>query len=148
MKSAKLIFTIIISIALLSGCGSSMQTLDVLLHCDDDCNENHAVVVTVFQLKNSDKFEHASFESLLKDPDGILGDDLIPGAKYEKTMIPGEDFQLANFEIKTEAKFFGIVGDFNSPAKNGWMQIVPIDPDTESLSILIHKNFLSAIKQD
>jgi type VI secretion system VasD/TssJ family lipoprotein len=148
MKTAPLIFTIIIFLNFLYGCGSSVQTVEVLLHCDDDCNENHAVVVTVFQLKNADKFEHASLESLLRDPEGILAAELIPETKYEKTMIPGEDFHLDNFEIKAEAKFFGIIGDFNSPAKDGWMQIVPIDSDTEGLNILVHKNFLSAVKKD
>ncbi|HVO72406.1 MAG TPA: type VI secretion system lipoprotein TssJ [Ignavibacteriaceae bacterium] len=148
MKHLKLFHLPILFSALFISCGSSVQTLDILLHCDDDCNENNAVVIKIFQLKNSDKFEHASFESLIRDPDGALGEDLIPGSKYEKTMIPGEDFQLDKVELKTDAAFLGIIGDFNSPAKNGWMDVVPVNSDVDNVKILIHKNFLSAIKEE
>ena len=147
MKLLKLFYPLIFFSGLFYGCGGGTQTLEVLLHCDDDCNENNAIVVKIFQLKNSDKFEHSSFESLLKNPDGTLGEDLIPGAKYEKTMIPGEEFQLDNLELKPDASYLGIIGDFNSPAKNDWMQVVPINSDLDNLKILVHKNFLSTIKE-
>ncbi|MGE5797884.1 MAG: type VI secretion system lipoprotein TssJ [Ignavibacteria bacterium] len=147
VKLLILFHSLIIFLVYIYGCSSSVQTLEVLFHCDDECNQNNAIVVKIFQLKNSDKFEHSSFESLLKDPDGVLGEDLIPSAKYEKTMIPGEDFQLDNLELKTDAAFLGIIGDFNSPAKNGWMQVVPINSDLENLKVLVHKNFLSTIKE-
>lgn len=131
-----------------SGCGSSVQMVNVILQCDENCNENNAIVVKIYQLKNSEKFRHSSFESLLKNPDAALGDDLIPNSKYEKTLIPNENIQLGDLEIKKEAAYLGIMGDFYSPAKDGWQQIIPIDSDLENLTILIHENSLSSQRID
>ncbi len=124
------------------GCGGGPETINVSLHCDTDCNESNAVVIKIYQLRNADKFSHASFESLQRSPDETLGDDLIPGAKYEKLMTPDETFKISEYEIKKDAAYIGVVGDFHSPAKDGWLEIIPVK-DIGDVSIKIHSNSLS-----
>lgn len=145
MKKSGLFFIYLVFL-LASGCGGGTETINVSLHCDSDCNENNAVVIKIYQLKNSDKFSHASFESLVRNPDETLGDDLIAGAKYEKLMAPDETFKLNKYEIQKDAAYIGVVGDFHSPAQDGWFQVIPVK-DIDDFSITIHANSLSIKKE-
>ncbi len=129
------------------GCGGGTETIKVSLHCDEDCNENNAVVIKIYQLKNADKFSHASFESLLRNPDETLGDDLIADGKSEKLMAPNDTFIINDYEIKKDAAYIGIVGDFHSPATDGWRQIIPAG-DIGDILVRIHSNSLSVQEGD
>ncbi|QQS36597.1 MAG: type VI secretion system lipoprotein TssJ [Ignavibacteriales bacterium] len=129
-----------------AGCGGS-STMMVNMSCDENCNNNNAVVIKIFQLKSADKFRTASFESLLRSPESVLGDDMIANAKYEKLMVPNENFNLNELEIKSDAMFLGIVGDFHSPAKDGWLQVVSLEDGPDELKILIHENSLSVVAE-
>jgi len=126
----------------ISGCGGGPETINVSLHCDADCNESNAVVIKIYQLRNADKFSHASFESLQRNPDATLGDDLLAGAKYEKLMAPDETFKISEYEIKKDAAYIGVVGDFHTPSTDGWLQIIPVK-GIGDVSIKIHSNSLS-----
>jgi type VI secretion system VasD/TssJ family lipoprotein len=130
----------------ISGCGGSGETISVSLKCDSDCNESNAVVVKIYQLKNADKFSHSSFESLLRNPDEVLGDDLISGAKFEKLLAPDESFPIDKYEINKDASYIGIVADFHTPAQDGWFQVIPVK-DISDLVIKIHANSLSVEKE-
>jgi len=132
----------ITAIIIFSGCGGGGETISVSLQCDSDCNENNAVVVKIYQLRNADKFTHASFESLVRNPDETLGDDLITGGKFEKLMTPDESFPINEYEINKDAAYIGIVGDFHTPAKDGWFQVIPVK-DIDDLIIRIHSNSLT-----
>jgi type VI secretion system protein VasD len=132
------------SLILITGCGG-VQKISVDMTCADNCNESNAIVIKIYQLKNVDRFRNSTFESLIYKPEEILGDDLIPDSKYEKTLIPGESFQINEYEIKSDAGYLGIVGDFYSPAKNSWFQVVPVT-DVDELNIMVHENSISVIK--
>jgi len=132
------------NLILMTGCGGANR-ISVDMNCDDNCNENNAIVLKIYQLKNADKFRNASFESLISSPEDVLGDDLIPGSRYEKTLIPGETFQLNEYEIKPEAGYIGIVGDFYSPAKDLWSQVIP-SADIDNLNITVHEKSISVSK--
>jgi len=142
-----LLFLFFYSLIFITGCGSSVQTINIDMTCDENCNENNAIVVKIYQLKNADNFRNASFESLIFNPEEVLGDDLIPDSKYEKTLIPGESFQINEYEIKPEAGYIGIVGDFHSPAKDSWFQVVSAY-DIDKLNIMVHENSISITKED
>ncbi|MGA9292880.1 MAG: type VI secretion system lipoprotein TssJ [Ignavibacteriaceae bacterium] len=133
---------------LVFGCGSSVQSLKVNLKCDGDCNGSNAIVIRIYQLKNSDKFSHASFESLLRNPEATISDDLIPDSKFEITLVPDQTFQLKDYTMKDGAKYIGVVGDFHSPAQDGWRQVIPVNSDIKGMMILIHQNYLSVEKAD
>jgi type VI secretion system VasD/TssJ family lipoprotein len=139
-----LLILFLFSLLFINGCGGA-QTISIDMNCDKNCNGNNAIVVKIYQLKNADKFRNASFESLISNPEEILGDDLIPNSKYEKTLIPDETFQVSEYEIKPEAAYLGIVGDFYSPAKDSWQQVI-LASDIDNLKIMIHENSLSVIQ--
>ncbi|HEY6906393.1 MAG TPA: type VI secretion system lipoprotein TssJ [Ignavibacteriaceae bacterium] len=145
MNKAVLLLSTLILLAI-AGCGGSGETISVSLKCDSDCNESNAVVVKIYQLKNADKFSHSSFESLLRNPDEVLGDDLISGAKFEKLMAPDESFPIDKYEINKDAAYIGIVADFHTPAQDGWFQVIPVK-DIGDLVVKIHANSLSVEKE-
>ncbi|MCX6151866.1 MAG: type VI secretion system lipoprotein TssJ [Ignavibacteriales bacterium] len=142
MKKLFLLLPFLVTSFVLSGCGG-VQTVKINLKCDDDCNNNNAIVIRIYQLKNADKFRNASFESLIRSPEEILADDLIPNSKFEKTLVPGESVQSKEIEIKKDAAYLGVVGDFFSPAKDGWLQIISLDSGNDKFEIVVHENSLS-----
>jgi type VI secretion system VasD/TssJ family lipoprotein len=83
---------------------------------------------------------------MMKRPEEILGSDLVPGSKYERTMLPGESFQLIDHELKSDATYLGIIADFHSPAKDGWQQVIPVDSDLKQVRISVHENSVSFSK--
>ncbi|MBL1212170.1 MAG: type VI secretion system lipoprotein TssJ [Ignavibacteriae bacterium] len=125
----------------LSGCGN--PTTNIMLKSTEDSNEMNAVQMKIVQLRSAEKFKLASRESLLRNPDETLGDDLIPNSKVEKIMIPGETFSLENVELSEETKYIGIFGDFFSPATDGWSQLIDVSEGKDEIKIVIGKNFLS-----
>lgn len=137
--------SLLVVIFFAAGCGSSSNTLNVNMSCDENCNGSNAVVIKIFQLKSADKFRTASFESLLRSPESVLGDDLLVNGKYEKLMVPDEDFNLEALELKPEAMYLGIFGDFHSPSKDGWQQLISLKESPGKLKIMIHENSLSVI---
>jgi type VI secretion system VasD/TssJ family lipoprotein len=143
-----LLFFSIFLILIIAGCSSGLQTVDISLKCDENSNENNALVLNIYQLKNSDKFLHASFESLSRNPEEILAGDLIPNTKFEKTMIPNESFMIKDLKITNETLYLGVIGNFYSPLKDGWKEIIPVNSDLENLSITIHQNSLSVKKSE
>jgi type VI secretion system VasD/TssJ family lipoprotein len=140
------IILVLTSLMILNGCGG-VKTLSLEVVSDDDANNGNAVVLTIYQLLNADKFRYASFESLMKKPEETLSSDIIPNSKYERTMIPGEKFKLDQFEIKQEAMFLGVVADFHSPTKDGWQQLVEVNSDIDEMLIIIHENSISLEKK-
>ena len=144
MKNTLSFFVLFFSI-ILTGCGGGPHTINVNLHCNDNCNNDNAVVIKIYQLKNAEKFRHASFESLVRNPEELLGDDIIPNSKVEKLLVPGETHDISNLELKGDASFIGILGDFHSPATDGWKQIVPIDSDLGKIKVTVLENSLSVL---
>lgn len=130
-----------------TGCGSGIQTINLALSSDVNANGGNAVVINIYQLTNDDKFQYASFNSLLNNAEETLANDLIPNSIIEKTMVPNENYDLKELELNKDTAFLGVLGDFYSPAKDGWKLIIPVDSDIESLKISIHENSLSFQKQ-
>ncbi len=147
MKNILFGFLFIIVSTFLSGCGGGNEIIQISLKCDENTNSGNAVVVTVYQLTNADKFRFSSFESLTKNPEVTLGSDLVANSKFDRTMVPGESFQMDELEIKKEAAFLGIIADFHSPSADGWQQLVPLNDGIDELIISVHENSI-AVKID
>ena len=126
---------------LISNCGGGKETVEINLNCDENSNAGNAVVVTVYQLKTEKVFSLSDFKALSKNPEATLGSDLV--WREEKTMIPGEEMKLENYEIMEGVKYLGIIADFYSRPANGWQQLVPLSEDINSVLINIHENSLS-----
>ena len=139
--SASISIIVLSLLIFLSGCGN--PTTNIMLKSTEDSNEMNAVQMKIVQLRSAEKFKLASRESLLRNPDETLGDDLIPNSKVEKIMIPGETFSLENVELSEETKYIGIFGDFFSPATDGWSQLIDVSEGKDEIKIIIGKNFLS-----
>lgn len=148
MKNILLKFLSVIILVLFWGCGSGKEMIQVQFECDPNANNGNAVVVTIYQLTNADKFHFSSFESLTKNPDATLGADLIANSTFERTMVPGEIFKLNELEIKKEATFLGIIADFHSPALDGWQQLVDVGKGIDELIISVHENSISVQVDD
>jgi len=148
MKNILYGFLFIIISTLLSGCGGGNEMIQINLFCDENTNGGNAVVVTVYQLTNADKFRFSSFESLTKNPEATLGSDLVANSKFDRTMVPGESFQLDELEIKKEAAFLGIIADFHSPSADGWQQLIPLNNGIDELIISVHENSISVTVDD
>lgn len=148
MKNILLKFFSVIIFILFSSCGSSNESIQIKFECDENTNNGNAVVVTIYQLTNADKFRFSSFESLTKNPDATLGSDLIANSTFERTMVPGESFKLDELEIKKEAAFLGIIADFHSPAADGWQQLVDAGKGLDQLTISVHENSISVQVDD
>ena len=147
----KTIFTLILLAVftfIFYGCGGGNEFIQLQLKCDDNTNDGNAVVITVYQLTNADKFRYASFESLTKNPDATLGEDLIINSKFERTVVPGETFDLNELELKKEATFLGVVADFHSPLADGWQQLISLEKGLDKLIINVHENSISSEIED
>ena len=147
MKKISFLSSFLLLLLIIWGCGGA-QIVNFNLTCDNDCNGNNAIVVRIYQLKNSDKFTHASFESLVRNPESTLADDLIPDSKFEITLVPTQTFKLKDYKIRDGAKYIGIIGDFHSPATDEWLQVIPVNSDINAVKILVHKNYLSVEKDN
>lgn len=139
-------FIIFAFILYFAGCGSGIQTINIDLISDVNANGGNAVVIKIYQLTNNDKFLYASPNSLLKNAEETLANELIPPF-IEETIVPDENYDLRELELSKDTAFLGVLGDFYSPAKDGWKLIIPVDSDIEYLKISIHENSLSFEKQ-
>ncbi len=148
MKKILLKFLAVTILILFSGCGSGKDIIQIQFECDANTNNGNAVVVTIYQLTNADKFRFSSFESLTKNAVETLGADLIANATFERTMVPGEIFKLDELEIKKDAAFLGIIADFHSPAADGWQQLVNTEKGLDQLIISVHENSISVQVDD
>lgn len=143
MKKIILILLPVFTLLLFSKCGSGKEYIQVSFKSYDNSNGGNAVVVTIYQLANADKFRLSSFESLTKNAVAALGSDLIPNSVYEKTMVPGESFNLDELEIKKEAASLGVMADFHSPSADGWQSVVDLKDGVDKLIVKVQDNSIS-----
>lgn len=148
MRNKTITILVLITTFILSGCGGGKEMVELSLSCDNNANSGNAVVVNIYQLTSADKFQFSGFESLTKNPEAALGTDLVPNSKFERTMVPGETFNLEELEIKEETSFLGIIADFHSPAPDGWKQIISLEEDFDVLMITLHEKTISVKTED
>jgi type VI secretion system VasD/TssJ family lipoprotein len=143
MRNNILTIAIVFILILTSGCGSGTKSITIDVAAEQKANDGNAVVITIYQLLNGDKFRYASFESLIKNPDVTLGSDIIPNSKLERTMVPGDNIQIKEYEIKSNTVYLGIVADFHSPSKDGWQQLIPLESEFSELRVTVHESSIS-----
>lgn len=146
MREFTFTFIIFAFILYFTSCGSGIQTINIDLISDVNANGGNAVVIKIYQLTNNDKFLYASRNSLLKNAQETLANELIPPF-IEETIIPDKNYEFKELEISKDAAFIGVVGDFHTPSKDGWRLIISVDSDIDYLKILILENSLSLQKE-
>ena len=135
-----------ISFFAFSGCGK--RTLNLALRCTSNCNDNNAIVVRIYQLKNDENFRLATRETLLRDARQSLGDDFI--SKKEITLAPNDVIAFDKKDTITkfvkETKFIGVVGDFFKPDREYWRQVHNLQ-DGKKFEIVVKENRIEINKR-
>lgn len=92
----------------------------------DDSGAALPVVVRVYQLRNRDAFDRASFRTLWKDDRDLLQGDLIE--RREIVLHPDSEVVVElKVDRKKGAAYLGVVALFRKPSGDSWKKIVPTE---------------------
>lgn len=85
-----------------------------------------ATMVRVYQLKDRKNLEAADYQTLLRDADTALKDDLLAS---KSVLVMPEGSVTLNMPMDEEAKFVAVVGLFNRPdmKNNAWRLVLTLD---------------------
>jgi type VI secretion system protein VasD len=110
----------VLLILLLSGCASSQMKVQIRSALDLNRSETHRalpVLVKLYQLREKDRFEQATFREIWKDDAAVLGDNMI--TQREITVAPGASTNIALKRSK-EARYIGLTAIFRDPVRGRW----------------------------
>ena len=94
------------------------------LSCAPDTHDaDGPVVVRLFQLQSSDRFESAEFFKLFDDEVGALGPTLV--ARKELQLWPSQN-QKFDEELRPATRVMGILAGFKDLSLGKWRLVVPI----------------------
>ena len=130
------VFVILLATILAVGCSSDTKKWRLALTAtqtlnQDDSGEALPVVVRVYQLREKDKFQRATFTELWKKDKELLEGDLLD--RKELTMHPDSETVLdLDLDVKHGAAFFGVMALFRKPDVMSWKELVPAE--TSSLN--------------
>lgn len=105
------------------GCSTPSLNLGVSSTANLNLNEQSEplpVIVRVYQLADSQRFEAASFEELWKNDLGVLGDSLV--MREELVMDPAYQRRL-RMPRHDQARYIAAVAIFRDPQEDGWKAI-------------------------
>lgn len=139
-------------VGLLIGCGSATRDVRVALVSTKSLNAIEAgsglpVMVRIYQLRDRDKFENASFKSLWKKDREFLGDDLV--SRKDLTLHPDSEILVdLAVEVKKGADYLGIMALFRNPEGNSWRKVLSSDISgiplrTPKVRLILDKNTVS-----
>lgn len=117
---------------LLGACGSSVPdptTFELVIQSSKQINplddgRPAAVVVQVFELKDTAIFEEAPFFEIFDDPVTVLGADLL--GRRELTVLPGRQSELM-IDGNPETRYLGAVAGFRNIDNAEWRIWTPVD---------------------
>lgn len=139
---------------LLAGCGLTQTVTDgtvnvtksifykkiKVLHLDfdpraavnaDEAQTPLATMVQVWQLKDRQKVDAADYQTLLRDADNVLKEDVVAS---KSLLVMPKGSVILNMPMNEEAKYVAVVGLFNRPElkNNTWRLVLTrddLDPD-------------------
>lgn len=118
-------------VGLLMSCSSATRDVRVALVSTRSLNAMEAgsglpVMVRIYQLRDRDKFENASFRSLWKQDREFLGDDLV---SRKDLILHPESETLVDLavEVKKGVEYVGIMALFRNPEGNSWRKVLSSD---------------------
>ncbi len=123
---ASALFLLIVAFLVLPACIKKQVhlTFEPLAHLNSDATDLPlSVVVRIYQLANSDRFEQADFQSLWKRDREVLDEDLLDFR--ELTLHPEKPVQL-NVDRVDGSEFVAVMALFRRPDGDQWRQIVPM----------------------
>ncbi len=139
---------------LLAGCGLTQTVTDgtvnvtksifykkiKVLHLDfepraaanaDEAQTPLATMIQVWQLKDREKVDAADYQTLLRDADNVLKEDVVAS---KSLLVMPKGSVILNMPMNEEAKYVAVVGLFNRPElkNNTWRLVLTrddLDPD-------------------
>lgn len=139
---------------LLAGCGLTQTVTDgtvnvtqsifykkiKVLHLDvetraaanaDEAQTPLATMIQVWQLKDRQKVDAADYQTLLRDADNVLKEDVVAS---KSLLVMPKGSVILNMPMNEEAKYVAVVGLFNRPElkNNTWRLVLTrddLDPD-------------------
>jgi len=141
IRTLGLLMLILAAAALMVACSTTsapVANLDVQAarYLNPDVNGRPSpLVMTIFQLKKSDAFRQASFETLMDNSGAVLQTDLIDKQTYE--MQPGHHRPIA-LTLGDDTKYLGVVAAYRNIGQARWMRLIPIKGDLEKQTIHIN----------
>lgn len=134
---------VVIGAIIATGCASVKPTckvptaVEVELETSDRVNRDEAgqslpTVVRLYQLRNANSIQMASFEDVWEDPEAALGDNLLDS--QELTIFPGQ-IVVHNMQRNEGADYLAAVAIFRRPVGQSWYSLqewpLPGDPCKE-----------------
>jgi type VI secretion system protein VasD len=126
MMKAIRVLALIAACLALAACGTPAVKVGVSSTANLNLNEESQplpVVVRVYQLAESQRFEGATFEELWKDDMAVLGDSLV--LKEELVMDPAYQKRLV-MPRHDQARYIAAVAIFRDPDSGNWKAIDPL----------------------
>lgn len=130
-----------------SGCASvdtvALRGSSNLNNCGGD--EAHSVVVRVYHLRGTGRFEAASFDELWDHRSGVLEDDLIQ-SPWEHSLTPAttEEVKIERTDALQDATALGIVANFCRRGENNcWRKVVPLEGRKTATRVFLSESCIS-----
>ena len=142
-RQITILFLIMLIMVCFIGCSGVVK---YSIKADNELNiergEPRPVAIKLYMLTQKTKFEEADYSSLMDDPAGTLGDELIGNP------IP---YEVAPREIKTNLKikktkgmsFLGIVAGYSDPLDDKWRKIIPLTKN--KIVFHLEKNYIKIL---
>ncbi|MDH4079509.1 MAG: type VI secretion system lipoprotein TssJ [Nitrospira sp.] len=133
------------------GCSSETKKWRVQMVPTDKINLNDAgdsqpVLVRVYQLKERERFQQATFKALWKGDKEVLEDDLLD--RKELMVHPEKKADLyIDLDVKHGAAYIGVMALFRQPDVEGWRQVAEatsssLNPFTPKVKVKVDKNMI------
>lgn len=139
-------------ISVLTGCmdfGTRKMTLDLKsAHYLNPNQYGHAAPIhlTVYQLKQADAFQQASFIQLSRTPEVKLGAALIDRIQIE---LPPNATQRSKIVLSPETQYIGLAADYRSFLHSKWKSLIKLKSKTKSIQLTVRLDAQSIhVQQD
>jgi type VI secretion system protein VasD len=125
----------------ITACGGKKQVrLNVAISAASNLNPDPSgnplsVVVRIYQLKDSGRFERADYDALWKNEKETLADDLIQ--QIERVIHPGSQ-EIVDVQANPAAGFIGVLALFRNPSGDSWRKVVPVRSKVKGVSVTLH----------
>jgi len=119
----KKVYMLMILILFITGCASQTMQLKVRGSSVLNPDKNYhslPVKITIYQLKQKDKFNQADFYGLWRNPYQWLGNDLV---EQQSALISPGETKTIEINLHKKTQYIGVVGIFRKPGEDHWRVI-------------------------
>lgn len=111
---------VLVAFSVGTGCSSGTKQWKVELQAAKNTNGGRPVVVRLYQLKNPNAFQLATYDDLSDHDQKVLENDWV--ARDEVTAYPDCKTASPTIDVKKETLYIGVVALFSRPGQREWKQ--------------------------